>query len=322
MEQAYIHFKQSIFQGKINKRTGELEGEEKLSNIGHSVEAYFPMPSNVLPPSALAYFDLVEEKGFIGQGNPILYVTSNDIQELSKEGINETYNLLAEWPAFHGNLQRRIDNRGYVCLNLCYFTKPVNYHDFEAFKEGCRIKDMTLKSTYNTLDLFKIIKNAGWNATIDLFVKRMSHDSALPIKFFEAINNGHKFFKDLVPDPQKRTPLCETASISYTFDDNLALADSKASGNLHPSWMYGGLSSPDMFDESKAPNRKPRAWTILTEKDALRSESGIDGYDNVIGSYFKNNMPLKEDIKGKSLELVIKEVMPQAIDSLIDFVEN
>ncbi|MDP3027613.1 MAG: hypothetical protein Q8N63_07955 [Nanoarchaeota archaeon] len=322
MEQAYVHFKQSIFQGKINNKTGNLEGEEKLPHRGHSVEAYIPIPNEVLPPVALTYFDLAKQKGFVGQGSPILYVTANDTKELKGGGVDETHDLVAEWPAIHGHLQKRINNKGLVSLRLCYFTNPVNYEVFEAFKESCRIRDMTLDCTYNSLDLFKVIRNADWNARIGLFVKRMSHDSALPVGFLEAISKCPELLGGMIKNPQRRTPLCEEASIEYIFDNNLVLADSQASGNLYPTGMYGGVSSPDMFDESKAPIRQPRAWVILKEEDALRAESGIQGYNEVVNTYFGGKIPLQPTLQGKGLESTVQEILPQIIDFLVDFVEN
>ena len=86
--------------------------------------------------------------------------------------------------------------------------------------------------------------------------------------------------------------------------------------------MYGGLSSPDTFDESRAPCRQPRAWNILIEEDALNAEKGVQGYDEVVRQYFNGRIPMQLDIQGKSLEIMVQEVIPQIIDSLVDFVEN
>jgi len=208
MEKVYIHFEQSMFEGKKDKFTGGLSGDEKMSQEIHSVEAYIPVSTDFLPPVALAYFNLAKQKGFVGEGSPILYVIANDTTEIKDDGKRkDTYNLVAHWPAVHGHLQRRIGNNGLVSLRFDYYTKPTDYKTFEKLKESCRIRDLTLNDTYNTCDLLEMIKNATWNANVSLFGKRMSHDSTLPVGFRSAVDKGHELFKGVVPNPEMKTPL-------------------------------------------------------------------------------------------------------------------
>ena len=323
MEQVYIHFKQSMFEGKRNEFTGGLSGDEKMSQRIHPVEAYIPIPVDSLPPVALAYFDLAKQKGFVGEGSPILYVTANDTTEIKDDGKRvKTYNLVAHWPAFCGLLEKRIENKGLVSLRFDYFTKPTDYETFEALKQSCRIKDLVRNSDYNTCDILKMIKNAPWNAGIALFVKRMAHDSNLPVGFRDAINKGHELFEGMVPNPDRRTPLCEDASIEYIFDSGLIFNKAEAFGNLYPTGMYGGLVTENTFDESKAPVRQPRAWKISNEEDALRAERGIKDYNEVVAAYFNGKVPLQSDLQGRSLEAMVREIIPQVIDAMEEFVQN
>lgn len=139
---------------------------------------------------------------------------------------------------------------------------------------------------------------------------------------FQEINKSHEFFAGMVPNPERRTPLCEEASIEYSFGEGLILTDLKASAKLYPSWLYGGLSTPNSFDESKAPIRQPRAWNIVREEDVLRAMEGIKDYDPIIRNYFSGKIPSHNILKDISLEKLLEENFPVVIDSMIDFIEN
>ncbi|MBR9705247.1 hypothetical protein GOV12_07580 [Candidatus Pacearchaeota archaeon] len=306
----------------MNERTGGLDGEELLSTRIQPLEAYIPINPDTLPPHAELYFQQVEKKGFIGRGNPILYITINNTIELLDDSRKVTRNLVANWPAYHGHLQKRFSNKGLISLGMCYYTEPVDEETFEELKDSCKVHDMTLENDYNSCDLFQIIKNASWKAKLNIFVKRMSHDSTLPIGFLRAINNSPGDLKGLIPDPDKDSPLCEEAAIEYLFDKDLKINDIQASARLYPAGIYGGLSSPTMFDEFNPPKRRPRSWRINTEEDVLNAVNGHNGYDNVVGSQFARNIPWNEALIGLSLEKILTSAIPNILDNMIEFVEN
>jgi len=193
----------------------------------------------------------------------------------------------------------------FTSLSLNYHTQPTEPDSFDFLKESCRIQDLTLDDNYNSCDLIKLIKNSQWNPTIELFVKRMSQDSTLPITFLEAINNGHEMFKGVVPDPKKRSSLCEEISIEYSFDEDFKLKNITASSSLYPVGLYGGLF-PSLFDESNPPAREPRGWSISSEEDALNAVKGTNDYDNIVTNQFASSIPTQDELKGIHLEKMLK----------------
>lgn len=306
MKQIYVNFKERT------PKTGP-------GDLIPTVDACVPISSDVLPPLAEKYFDLVRQKGFIKKGDPILYVTANEIGKDIPEGRNViTYNLVAEWPSLKGYLEKEQGNKGSTGLNFYYITEPVELEEFEELTKSSLIQDYQA-SVGNLFDISKLLANAPWKANMTFSAKRISRDTDLPVSFLEEISH-HEDFKALTIKRGEEVSLSEGVMVEYEFGEGLLVENVSASASLEPSDLISRTFGAGHFEERDAPNRIPKAWNVVDRATAMSAFKGTEDYSWIVNSILNRSIP-SESPTGEKMENILEHVAPNLIDALDEFIE-
>ncbi len=281
----------------------ELPGATPKLRDDFSSRACVPLPEEFLPQHALSILSILENYRF---KIPEVHVLDVGLRNTKTGEHTSLDSIHASWPKFLGTSAYLSGGFLYADIEFSSNIEERTQHHIERKYESNFLFSLPqLETDPDYLDIFSLLdairKANAWKTSLRFEAYRHSISSIVSEKV-----GAHQ------------VKIMESISLVYEFDQKyIKIQEGHDSGNRTFAHIDIGKTS-----DNNIPVRPPRLST-LSDLTTDNPQVHHFGYDLIVKKFLPNRkIPLKESLEGMPIEQMMQEVMPNVLDSLLDFVEN